>query len=153
MLRSVYGLIFCLLPALAYTAESNNPANEQVVLRFSQALDQSIRSGTLTQDVAGIATRYLREDFIEHRAGEASGRQAFIDSHLRIGAHLTANPNYEFARVVEIMSKGDRVILLTHRDHNPANLAQKVDLYIFNMYRIENGQVAEHWEAMSVPLT
>jgi len=152
MLRSICGLIFCLLPALAYTAESSNPANEQLVLSFSRDLDQSFRSGTLTKDVAGIATRSLREDFIEHRAGEASGRQAFIDSHLRIGAHITPNPNYEFARVVEIMSKGDRVILLTHRDHNPANPSQNLDLYIFNMYRIENGQVAEHWEAMSTPL-
>jgi predicted SnoaL-like aldol condensation-catalyzing enzyme len=144
MLRSVYCLVFCLLPALGYTAETGNTANEQLVLGFSRALDQSFRAGTLSQDVTGIATRYMREDFIEHRAGEASGRQAFIDAHLRIGAHIKPNPDYEFARVVEIMSKGDRVFLLTHRDHNPANTAQKVDLYIFNMYRIENGQLAEH---------
>jgi predicted SnoaL-like aldol condensation-catalyzing enzyme len=46
------------------------------------------------------------------------------------------------------MAEGDRVIQVTSRERrDPATGATKPS-YIWNMFRVENGMLAEHWDSV-----
>jgi predicted SnoaL-like aldol condensation-catalyzing enzyme len=46
------------------------------------------------------------------------------------------------------MAEGDRVMLLTQR---PAPSGKKA--YLFNMYRVQDGKLTEHWDVLPAEFT
>ena len=51
------------------------------------------------------------------------------------------------APLVAITAEGDLVILSFVREHaDPKDPAQKYTTTWFDMFRIENGKIAEHWD-------
>jgi predicted SnoaL-like aldol condensation-catalyzing enzyme len=49
------------------------------------------------------------------------------------------------------MAEGDRVMLFTKREVPGGNDGQPSFLYIFNMFRVQDGKLAEHWDAGAPP--
>jgi len=51
-------------------------------------------------------------------------------------------------RTDAVMAEGDRVMLLTSREQpDPATGALKRS-YVFNMFRVKDGKLMEHWDVM-----
>jgi predicted SnoaL-like aldol condensation-catalyzing enzyme len=55
------------------------------------------------------------------------------------------------AQVLSLIANGDIVIRVSSRTMPPAPGAEASPTFIFNMFRIQNGKLAEHWDASSGP--
>lgn len=86
------------------------------------------------------AAKYLAEDYIQHNPYTATGRQAFID--YVVGAHKE-HPR-STSRIKRVIAEGDLVVLHVH-DATDANDRGRA---VVDIFRVENGRIAEHWDVI-----
>ncbi len=87
------------------------------------------------RDTAGLR-RIMREDYIQHNAGIEDGREGLLKGI--DAARAATRSRGESNQIIRTIAEGDYVWVFI-RDNNGAR-AQ------LNQFRIENGQLAEHWE-------
>jgi predicted SnoaL-like aldol condensation-catalyzing enzyme len=131
--------------AAQYTAEEK--ANIQLVRDFYNALDAADAKGNTKEAIVGIAEKYIAPDYKQHAMGGQSGRANLVKMFQNLpagmggpppgGASGNKPPMMEPAKLVTIMAEGDKVIQITSRG----------PMMIWNMFRVEKGQLAEHWDA------
>ena len=97
--------------------------------------------------------QWMREDYIQHNPLVKQGRQGFKDF---FQAWFKASPDFKY-ELKQIISEGDRVWAYgtysgTHKG-DWLGIPATGKAYKFNavdIFRIENGQLAEHWDVMDV---
>jgi predicted SnoaL-like aldol condensation-catalyzing enzyme len=93
-----------------------------------------------------LAPKYQAEDYIQHNPNIATGRDAFVKVFGRnppqpIPDVLPNPPAVAFA-------KGDYVVLLwNHAKVNPRNPTQTFQYSSFDIIRLQNGKIQEHWDS------
>jgi predicted SnoaL-like aldol condensation-catalyzing enzyme len=93
-----------------------------------------------------LASKYMAETYIQHNPRVPTGRQAFIDffSKIRKPAPIEAKVK---APLVAIMADGDLVVMVFAREYpEPSDPAKKYTTTWFDMFRIVDGKIAEHWD-------
>jgi len=93
-----------------------------------------------------LAPKYMAEGYVQHNPNVPTGRQAFVDF---FSAHVKPKPIQDKvqAPLVAITAEGDRVILSFARElPDPKDAAKKYTTTWFDMFRLENGRIAEHWD-------
>jgi len=93
------------------------------------------------------ASKYLTEAYIQHNPNVPTGRQAFIDFFSRFAK---AKPIIDTIQspLIAIVAEGDRVVLSFKDVHpDPKDPSKYYTTTSFDMLRIENGKIAEHWDA------
>ena len=133
--------------AADYTAQEK--ANMQLVRDFYAALDSADAKGNMKEAIVGIAEKYIAPNYIQHAFGGTNGRDAFVALFQNMagarrggapaGPPAGAPPQ---ARVLALMADGDLVVRISTRDG--AGL-------IWNLFRVENGKLTEHWDAGPMP--
>ena len=131
---------------------SNTPAeqaNKKLVLAFYAALNEADATHSMQKRIRGIAETYLSPDYIQHAEAfaNAPGPGTPRDKLIRLFQTMPAMPaSLSPPTTVAVMAEADRVILVTARDMpDPATGAPKKTL-TWNMFRVENGKLAEHWD-------
>ena len=122
--------------AAQYTAQEK--ANMQLVSDYFNALDAADAKGNTKTAIVEIANKYVAPGYINHAGGGANGRDNLIKW---FQGRSSAVPKFEPPKLVTIMAEGDLVVRITSRGSN----------MIWNMFRVEKGQLAEHWDAGAVP--
>ncbi len=94
-----------------------------------------------------LADKYMAEGYIQHNPNVATGRAAFIEAFSK-----RVKPRAIEATVrtpmVAIVAEGDLVVLAFVREgSDPKDLSKKYTTTWFDMFRIESGKIAEHWDA------
>jgi predicted SnoaL-like aldol condensation-catalyzing enzyme len=96
-----------------------------------------------------VAPKYLAETYIQHNPNVPTGRAAFVEFFSKfkkpgpIAQKITAP-------LVAITAERDLVVLSFAREvPDPKDPAKKYTTTAFDMFRIENGKIAEHWDAMT----
>lgn len=155
----IMGLLCVTMPfansrAATYTAQEQ--ANMKLVADFYAALDDG--GPDLKQKIRGIAEKYLKPDYIQHMEQQRQfgpGREGFIRMFEQMPAMPappagappagapTAGAALPRAKLLLLSAQGDLVVQVTSR-----NMGGK-DTYIFNMFRVQDGKLAEHWDASS----
>jgi predicted SnoaL-like aldol condensation-catalyzing enzyme len=147
--------LLALAPALM--AESINPPTKVQTSPAMSAQEKKNLDMVLTwwrEVIQGghmeLSPKYQAETYIQHNPNIATGRQAFVDYFTNvvkvtkkdpIPATLTNPP-------VLSMAKGDFVALIWEREtKDPRNPANTYHFNTFDILRIENGKVAEHWDS------
>jgi predicted SnoaL-like aldol condensation-catalyzing enzyme len=154
----------------AATYSAQEQANMKVVAEFYAALDQGDAAGNLKKRIRGIAEQYLKQDYIQHTDAQGpygTGREGFIrmfESMPAMGGPPGAAPAGAGApgaapqgappagmgppppaKVIALMANGDLVVRISSRtmpgSTNPS--------FIFNMFRLQDGKLAEHWDGAS----
>jgi len=88
--------------------------------------------------------KYIAEDFIEHNPAVRGGdREGFIEHLVAAGLTDPARPRMKMT-VDRVISSGDMVATHIHVDAGP----NAPILVFMDIYRIENGRIAEHWDVM-----
>lgn len=87
---------------------------------------------------------YMAEGYIQHNPAVPTGREAFV-------RFVTSRPKAAtpatIPNLVTIRAEGDLVILAFKRDlPEPADPSKTYTSTWFDMFRIENGKIAEHWD-------
>lgn len=94
--------------------------------------------------------RFIADDFIEHNPIVRGGNRAGFIEHLeQSGFTDPASPKMNMV-VDRVISEGDMVVTHIHVETGP----DAPVLVFMDIYRIEDGKIAEHWDVMQpVPET
>ena len=91
-------------------------------------------------------TKYFTESYIQHNPNVKSGRQALVDYIKQTRPERPIPPQITFP-VIAITAEGDYVTVATvSYEDDLEKPGEKFVTTHFDMYRIENGLVAEHWD-------
>jgi predicted SnoaL-like aldol condensation-catalyzing enzyme len=93
-----------------------------------------------------LAEKYMAEGYIQHNPNVPTGRAAFIDFFSK-----NVTPGAIQARVkaplVAILADGNLVVLAFAREvADPKDPGKKYSTTWFDMFRVEGGKIAEHWD-------
>lgn len=149
----LFGLLCVAMPlvisqAATYTAQEQ--ANIKLVADFYAALDAA--GSDLKSKIRGIAEQYLKPDYIQHMQAQGpygKGRDGFIRM-LEQMPPMPAAPGAaapQPPKVLLLNAEGDLVVRISSRTMP----GREGISYIFNMFRVQDGKLAEHWDATSGP--
>lgn len=108
-------------------------ANRQLVIGFYKQVFNE-------HDVAR-ASEVVADDYIQHSPTVATGKAAFVQFATRL---LAANPDVH-GRIVRSAAEGDLVWLHVHAGGNEDGTG---GLAIIDIFRVEDGKIAEHWDVL-----
>jgi len=124
--------------SLLVSADSKLAANKRLVYDFWREV---FEGGQLQ-----LADRYLTETYIQHNPNVPTGRAAFVEVFSRFTKPQPVKPRVG-APLVSITAEGDIVVLSFAREQaDPKDPSMKYTTTWFDMFRIENGKIAEHWD-------
>ena len=93
-----------------------------------------------------LADKYMAETYIQHNPNVAAGRKAFVDFFSKFMKPQAIADTIK-APVVTIIAEGDMVMISFARElPDPKDSTTKYTTTWFDMFRIENGKLAEHWD-------
>jgi predicted SnoaL-like aldol condensation-catalyzing enzyme len=125
--------------ALLASADAGLAANKRLVYDFWREVFEGAHME--------LADKYMAESYIQHNPNVPTGRAAFVEFFSKRVKPQTIEPRVK-APLVAIVAEGDLVILSFVREGvDPADPAKKYTTTWFDMFRIESGKIAEHWDA------
>jgi predicted SnoaL-like aldol condensation-catalyzing enzyme len=145
------GLLF----VLAFLLSSYSFGQDQKAMLYSKDL-QLAKNKKLVYDFwrevlegghLDLAPKYLLPTYIQHNPNVPTGRQGFIDFFAKFAKPLTINATVK-APLISIVAEGNLVVLSFKDEHpDPKVKGKKYITTWFDMLRIENGKIAEHWDS------
>jgi len=143
-----------ILPILAYTQIPPTPHPNQQELLESD--DPGLAANKkLVYDMWRIvlearhvdqAEEYMREDYIQHNPSVPTGRAAFVEFFSQMEPQ-PIQPTIQ-RPLISMVAEGDMVVLsFVHEVEDPDNPGETYKTTWFDMFRIENGKIAEHWDS------
>ncbi len=156
ILTTLVACIFCLaLPALAQIPVTANPdhktmlASKDAKLAANKELVYDFWREVFEGGHMELASQYMAETYIQHNPTVATGRKAFVDFFSQFKKPQTIADKVA-APLVSITAEGDLVILTFVREQkDPKDPTKTYTTTWFDMFRIENGKIAEHWDCMT----
>jgi len=113
-------------------------ANKQVVLHIVRDL--------LEANHWDQADKYLTKEYIQHNPLVISGLDPVVKFLTGI-RKPTPIPEKMQTKIVAVIAEGDLVMVAYPREHqDPKDPTKKYTTTWFDMWRIENGKAAEHWD-------
>ena len=92
------------------------------------------------------ADKYMAEAYIQHNPNVATGRAAFIEAFSKRVKPQPIETRVK-APLVAIVAEGDFVVLSFVREGgDPKDPSKKYTTTWFDMFRIDSGKIAEHWD-------
>ena len=93
-----------------------------------------------------LADKYMAESYIQHNPNVPTGRAAFVDFFNKMKKPAPIEPRIKMP-LVAIVAEGDYVVLSFARETpDPKDATRKFSTTWFDMFRLENGKIAEHWD-------
>ncbi len=120
--------------ALLASADPHLAANKKLVYDFWREV---FEAGHMD-----LADKYMAEGYIQHNPNVPTGRAAFVAFFTQFVKPKAIQPTIQ-APVVTMVAEGDKVIITFVR---PTGEGKKSTTTWFDMFRIENGKIAEHWD-------
>jgi predicted SnoaL-like aldol condensation-catalyzing enzyme len=98
-----------------------------------------------------LAPNYMAEGYVQHNPRVPTGRQAFIDFFSRVRKPLPIEARVK-APLVAILADGDLVVLsFVKEETEPQDPTKRYTTTWFDMFRIVDGKIAEHWDPAVKP--
>lgn len=92
------------------------------------------------------ADKFFTKGYIQHNPNVASGRDELVAYIKKTRPQRPLQPTISFP-LIAMVAEGDMVVVATvTNEDDPDNAGKKYDTTHFDMYRIENGLIAEHWD-------
>ncbi|HWU42088.1 MAG TPA: nuclear transport factor 2 family protein [Bdellovibrio sp.] len=111
--------------------------NKRLVFDFSRVILAGLRLDQIS--------RFMREDYIQHNPNVETGMKGFLDYFSKLGGPR-AIPD-QIPGLVAIQAEGDLVILsFVNELEDPNDKNSKYTTTWFDMFRIQDGKIAEHWD-------
>lgn len=93
------------------------------------------------------AEKYVAEGYVQHNPNVATGRAALVEQIARSVKQQPVQPRVN-APLVAILAEGGFVMFsLVSEIPDKNNPAKKYTTTWFDLFRIENGKIVEHWDS------
>lgn len=90
----------------------------------------------------------MAESYIQHNPTVPTGRAGFVELFSKFTKPKPIEAKMK-APVVSIVAEGDLVVLSFVKEYSdPADATKKYTTTWFDMFRVEGGKLAEHWDGM-----
>jgi len=141
--------VFAALPVVPATDQaallkSSDPklaANKKLAYDFFRVV---LRARHLDQ-----AEKFMTDDYIQHNPNAETGIKGFKDFFTRLGPPQAIEATVP--GLVAIQAEGDYVTLSFVRQYdNPKDKSKKYTTTWFDMFRIVNGKIVEHWDSATM---
>jgi len=114
-------------------------ANKRLVYDFWRSV---IEAGHMD-----LTDKYLSEGYIQHNPNVPTGRAGFVKAFSAMIKPKPIEAKMK-ARLVSMVAEGDLVVLSFVSKHkDPKDAAKSYTTTWFDMFRIEDGKIAEHWDS------
>jgi predicted SnoaL-like aldol condensation-catalyzing enzyme len=91
------------------------------------------------------ADKYMKDDYIQHNPNADTGIAGFKVYFTKLGGPQPVKDT--LPGLVAIQAEGNFVTLsFVREEKDPANPGQKYTTTWFDMFRIDDGKIAEHWD-------
>ena len=96
-----------------------------------------------------LAPKYMLESYIQHNPNVPTGRAAFIEFFSKMSKPKPIESTIK-APLVAVVAEGDLVILsFVRKAADPKDKTKTYTTTWFDMFRVEGGKIAEHWDCDS----
>ena len=96
-----------------------------------------------------LAPKYMLESYIQHNPNVPTGRAAFVDFFSKMSKPKPIEPTIK-APLVAIVAERDLVVLsFVHKAADPKDKTKTYTTTWFDMFRVDGGKIAEHWDCDS----
>ena len=149
--RFVLSTAIALMAGAAHAAGTpQEQANENVVVGYYAGLDQvdalEAQGKARLEFVQKLCDRYIAPGYIQHSAmmKNGNGREALVQilagqAKMKPPPGLTAGEALPASKLMALVTDGNYVVRVNAQTfHGQTTL-------VWNMFRVENGQIAEHW--------
>lgn len=93
------------------------------------------------------AEKYFSETYMQHNPNAATGRKALVEFFSKFAKPVDVTDTIK-SQVVAIVAEGDLVVLsFVSERTDPNDKNKKYTTTWFDMFRVENGKIAEHWDS------
>jgi predicted SnoaL-like aldol condensation-catalyzing enzyme len=128
---------------LLTSSDSALAANKKIAYDFYRIV---LRGRRLDQ-----AENYMRDDYMQHNPNADTGIKGFKEFFSKLGGPLPIPDT--LTDLVSIQAEGDMVTLSFVRQYDePGQPGTKYTSTWFDMFRIEDGKIAEHWDPATKPV-
>jgi predicted SnoaL-like aldol condensation-catalyzing enzyme len=141
-------------PAFAQTPVSANPdqaallASSDPKLADNKRLVYDFWREVFESGQVASVGKYVAESYIQHNPNVPDGRAALVGFISRRYPEPQPVADRVKAPLVSIAAERDLVILSFVREYpDPKDASRKYTTTWFDMFRIENGQIVEHWDS------
>lgn len=124
--------------ALLPSADPKLAANKKLVFDMYRTI---VNAGHYDQ-----AGKFFTKEYIQHNPNVKSGRDELVE-YIRKTRPVRPIPETIGFPVISIMAEGDMVLVASvEYNDDPEKPGTKYTTTHFDLYRIENGLIAEHWD-------
>ncbi len=126
-------------PAAAQAKSNQTEVNKKLVLDFFRLVFEA--------ENADAAKDFLAEDYIQHNPTVPTGREGFINTFKSMfHGPKPVQPTLR-RQPVAVVAEGDLVTVIWKRPlPDPADPSKTYDAFAFDLFRIQNGKLMEHWD-------
>jgi predicted SnoaL-like aldol condensation-catalyzing enzyme len=133
-------LALALMAVVAAPTQAANPQEEA-----NKALILNMWRGVIDQHDDAAVMRYIAPDYIQHNTKLATGREALREAVRQLA--LPGAPPHPAKTLLSAVADGDRVVLVWIREEpDPNHPGVMMKFNRFDMFRIKDGLVVEHWD-------
>jgi predicted SnoaL-like aldol condensation-catalyzing enzyme len=143
----LFGLLFFASSAVLAQSQQSMLYSKDPVLAKNKKFVYDFWRSVLEAGHLELAPQYMTETYIQHNPNVPTGRQGFIDFFSKF---KKPQPIVDTIRgpLIAIVAEGNRVVLSFKQVlRDPQDTSKRYTTTSFEMLRIENGKIAEHWDS------
>ena len=138
--------IFAQLPVVPLAPQSELLKSDNSILVQNKKLVYDMWREFLEGGHLEVAEKYFDENYMQHNPNAATGRKAVVDFFSKFSKPQPIVDTIK-GSVVAIVAEGNFVMLSFVREMpDPNDKSKKYTTTWFDLFRIENGKIAEHWD-------
>ncbi|MBV8467304.1 MAG: ester cyclase [Burkholderiales bacterium] len=127
-------------------SQANMLASKDLKLAANKRLVYDFWREVLEGQHLDLADKYLTESYIQHNPNVPTGRAGFVSFFSTFAKPHAIAPTVQ-APLISIVAEGDYVVLsFVEPKADPQNKGKTYNTTWFDMFRIEHGKIAEHWD-------
>ena len=129
--------------AFSACAQQSASANEELTARSKAVVRDFYTTVLISRDV-DAAPRFLRPDYIQHNPRVPTGLKGFMDTFREDFAQKLP-PDYK-RELLNVVGENEMVVIYVRQTWTGRD-GQHHQALEFDMFRVQDGKIAEHWDA------